>query len=75
VNTGSRGVTGAAAYFSLAQQLLPDSTCATRRQFDIIIGGHLRRCSVGSRNWAAAALLKALWWDLRLASLLTHLFI
>jgi len=35
---------------------------------------------VGIRNWApvlgeaATALLKAVWWDLRLASLLTHLF-
>jgi len=30
----------------------------------------------GSRNWGAAAtaLLKAVWWDLRVASLLTHFF-
>ena len=29
------GVTGAAAYFSPVQQLLPNSTCGTRSQFDI----------------------------------------
>ena len=46
-------------------------------------GGSFRRGSVGIRNWVswlggqselgAAALLKAVWWDLHLASLLTHL--
>jgi len=69
VNFGSRGVTAAA---------LPPgwASGATR-------GGSQRR-TMGIRNWApwlgrafgillAAALLKAVWWDLRLASLLTHL--
>jgi len=32
-----------------------------------------RRDSVGSLNWGAAPSRKAVWWDLRLASLLTHL--
>jgi len=32
------------------------------------------RGSVGQSELGAAALLKAVWWDLRLASLLTHLF-
>jgi len=45
-------------------------------------GGSCRRGSVGiqnwvaqlgSQNWGAVALLKAIWWDLRLASLLTDL--
>jgi len=31
--------------------------------------------SVGQSELRAAALLKAVWWDLRLASLLTHLFV
>jgi len=31
------------------------------------------RGSVGQSELGAAALLKAVWWDLRLASLLTHL--
>jgi len=31
------------------------------------------RGSVGQLEWGVAALLKAVWWDLRLASLLTHL--
>jgi len=30
---------------------------------------------MGNRNWGAAALLKAVWWDLRLASLLTQLLL
>jgi len=30
--------------------------------------------AVGLSELLAAALLKAVWWDLRLASLLTHLF-
>ena len=30
---------------------------------------------VGQSELRAAALLKAVWWDLRLASLLTHLFV
>jgi len=36
-----------------------------------------RRRAMGIRNYAelgAAASTKAVWWDLRLASLLTHLF-
>jgi len=33
------------------------------------------RGSVGQSELGAAALLKAVWWDLRLASLLTHLFL
>jgi len=32
------------------------------------------RGSVGQSELGAAALLKAVWWDLRLARLLTHLF-
>jgi len=34
-----------------------------------------RRGSVGIRNWGRAASRKAIWWDLRLASLLTHLLL
>jgi len=30
---------------------------------------------VGQSELGAAVLLKAVWWDLRLASLLTHLFL
>jgi len=47
VNTGSRGVTVAAAYFSPAQQLLFDSTCGTRSQFDISSPG-----TCGDARWA-----------------------
>jgi len=51
-------------------------------QADVDPGGCYQRGSVGIRNWApwlggavgigAAALLKVVWWDLCLASLLTH---
>ena len=30
---------------------------------------------LGSQNWGRAALLKAVWWNLHLASLLMHLFL
>ena len=58
VNFGSRGVTGAAAYFR--DEWL--------RRINCVGAWH------GHSELGAAALLKAVWWDLCLASLLTHWF-
>jgi len=44
-------------------------------RIDILVpSGGSRRGSVGHSELGAAASRKAVWWDLRLASLLTHLF-
>jgi len=40
---------------------------------DIVLHGAVARC-MGHSEMGAAVLLKAVWWDLRLASLLTDLF-
>jgi len=37
-------------------------------------GSRCIEIAVGHSEFGAAALLKAVWWDLRLASLVTHLF-
>jgi len=63
VNSGSRGVTGAAA-------LLPG--CTYRRTGAIQWLPVMVRLG-GQSELRAAASRKAIWWDLRLASLLTHL--
>jgi len=61
-----------AAYCSLAQQKQPEFSGRKRHQFDI---SSIGTCS--EARWAigigAAASRKAVRWDLRLASLLTHL--
>jgi len=56
------GVTGAAAYVQTAHHVMARDSLPTAERF----GGH--------RELGAAALLKAVWCDLHLASLLTHLF-
>jgi len=56
------GVTGAAAYVRTAHHVMARDSLPTAAR----VGGHWES--------GAAALLKAVWWDLHLASLLTHLF-
>ena len=63
MNFGSRGVTGAAAYVRAAHRATSRPGLPTAAR----VGGHWES--------GTAALLKAVWWDLRLASLLTQLFI
>ena len=63
VNFGSRGVAGAAAYVRAGGRATARECLPTAAR----VGGH--------KESGAAALLKAVWWDLRLASLLTHLIL
>jgi len=63
VNIGSRGVTGVAAL--RRDEPLPAATFPTPMRAPAATPG-------GQSELWAAALLKAVWWDLRLASLLTH---
>jgi len=61
VNFGSRGVTGAAAHVRAeGRSTGPGGPAPAER-----VGGH----------WQLAAARKAVWWDLRLGSLQTHLLI
>ena len=53
VNFGSRGVTGAAAYVRAGGRAMAQEFLATA----VTVGGH--------RESGAAALLKAVWWDLQ----------
>ena len=63
VNLGWQGVTGAAAYVRAGGRPTgPDGRATAAR-----VGGHWQLEAAASR--------KAVWWDLRLASLLTHLLI
>jgi len=78
VNFGSRAVTGAAL---LSGMYAATDWMLTNRMVHAVAPGEAqwglgigRRGSVGQSELGAAAWRKAVWWDLRLASLLTHLF-
>jgi len=62
LNFGSRSVTGAAAYVRAGGRTTGPGIPGTAAR----VGGHW--------EFGAAASRKAVWWDLRVASLLTHLF-
>ena len=62
VKFGSRGVTRAAAYVRAGGRATAREGLPNASR----VGGHWES--------GAAALLKAVWWDMRLASLLTHFF-
>jgi len=66
VKFGSRGVTGAA----LLCGMYAATDAGLQDRMDGACGGSVRHCEL----WAAA-LRKAVWWDMRLASLLMHLFL
>jgi len=66
LNIGSRGVTGAAAYVVTTHRAGSGAAAHGRPAPLARVGGHW--------ELGAAASRKAVWWDLCLASLLTHLF-
>jgi len=67
MNFGSRGVTEAAAYVVRTRRADSHPTGPDGRAHAARVSGHW--------ELGAAASRKAVWWDLRLASLLTHLFV
>jgi len=77
VNIGSRGVTGGGGIASRMNPNHPniDGKVKCMKLGSTHCGYTLWSCVGGHWVLGAAALLKAVWWGMRLASLLMHLFV